>query len=227
MSADLISGTIAFFFTFLIFSYLIGDNPLFRSAVYIFVGVASGYVAAVALRQVLYPDLLYPIVHGTMLQQALLAIPLILSVLLLMKASPRLTKLGMPAMAVLVGASAAVAVGGAVVGTLFPQSLGTINLFDLRSVRSPIGALVNGVLVLAGVITTLVYFHFGARATNDGTIRRFGLIELIAFVGGIFLAIALGVLFAGVYSAALTALIERLHFIWCFMTELRYACFSG
>lgn len=212
MSADLVSGTIAFFFTLLIFSYLIGDNPLFRSALYVFIGVASGYVAVVALWQVLYPDLLYPLAHGTNLQRALLAIPLILGVLLLMKASPRLTRLGMPSMAVLVGASAAVAVGGAVVGTLFPQGLATINLFDMHT-ASPLEALINGAFILAGVVTTLVYFHFGARATKDGTIRRFGPIELIAFVGSIFLAIALGVLFAGVYSAALTALIERLHFI--------------
>jgi len=47
-------------------------------------------------------------------------------------------------------------------------------------------------------------------------VRRFGFIELIAFVGSIFLAITLGVLFAGVYSAALTALIERLHFFGSF-----------
>ncbi len=131
-----------------------------------------------------------------------------------MQASPRLTRLGAPAMAVLVGASAAVAVGGAVTGTLFPQSLASINLFDLRSGPSPLESLINAAFVLAGLVSTLVYFHFGARSADDGSIRRFWLVEWIAVVGGIFLAIALGVLFAGVYSAALTALIDRLRFIF-------------
>ena len=51
----------AFLLTLFIFSYLIGDNPLFRIAVYIFVGVSAGYVAAVACRQVLWPDLFFPL----------------------------------------------------------------------------------------------------------------------------------------------------------------------
>ena len=45
---DLITAVLSFLFTLLIFSYLIGDNPLFKIALYIFVGVSSGYIAAVA-----------------------------------------------------------------------------------------------------------------------------------------------------------------------------------
>ena len=215
MSPDLIAGFIAFLFTLFIFSYLIGDNPLFRIAVYIFVGVSAGYVASVAWKQVIWSDLFFPLITGTSAQKALLTIPLILSALLLTKVSPRLTQLGMPTMALLVGISAAVAVGGAVTGTLFPQISATINMFDASSVTSAaqfFNMIFNGAWILAGVTTTLVYFHFGARTTKDGSVRRFGLIELIAFIGSIFLAITLGVLFAGVYSAALTALIDRLHF---------------
>ena len=215
MSPDLIAGFVAFLFTLLIFSYLIGDNPLFRIAVYIFVGISAGYVASVAWRQVIWSDLFFPLITGTSAQKALLTIPLILSALLLTKVSPRLTQLGMPTMALLVGVSAAVAVGGAVTGTLIPQIGATINMFGASSATSAaqfVEMIFNGVWILAGVTATLVYFHFGARTTKDGSVRRFGLIELIAFVGSIFLAITLGVLFAGVYSAALTALIDRLHF---------------
>jgi hypothetical protein len=212
LSPDLIAGFIAFLFTLFIFSYLIGDNPLFRIAVYIFVGVSAGYVGAVAFRQVILPDLFVPLLAG----KALLIVPLILGALLLTKVSPRLTQLGMPTMALLVGVSAAIAVGGAVTGTLLPQIGATIELFNTRSAvlsAQFFGMIFNGAWILAGVITTLVYFHFGAHTTRDGAVRRFGLIELIAFIGSIFLAITLGVLFAGVYSAALTALIDRFHFV--------------
>ena len=219
MSPDLITGMVAFLFTLMILSYLIGDNPLFRVAIYIFVGVSAGYVAAVSIRQVLWPDLLQPLYSGFLfgmsVQQAVLAVPLLLSGLLLMKAWPPLTRLGMPAMGLLVGAGAAAAVGGAVTGTLFPQVNATTAAFDVNNFASP-ESLINAGLVLVGVVTTLVYFHFGARTRDDGSVRRFGLIEIIAFLGSIFLAITLGVLFAGVYSAALTALIERLHFFGTF-----------
>ena len=219
MSPDLITGIVAFLFTLMILSYLIGDNPLFRVAVYIFVGISAGYVAAVAIRQVLWPDLLKPLylgfLFGISVQQAILAVPLLLSGLMLMKAWPTLSRLGMPAMGLLVGAGAAVAMGGAVNGTLFPQVNATITAFDVKLFSSP-ESLLNAGLVLAGVVTTLVYFHFGARTKADGSTRRFGVIEIVAFLGSIFLAITLGVLFGGVYSAALTALIERLHFFGTF-----------
>ena len=90
-----------------------------------------------------------------------------------------------------------------------------ISAFDVTSFTSP-ESLLNAGIVLAGVVTTLVYFHFGARTRADGSVRRYGIIEIVAFLGSIFLAITLGVLFAGVYSAALTALIERLHFFGTF-----------
>ena len=223
MSPDLITGIIAFLITLMILSYLIGDNPLFRVAVYIFVGVSAGYVAAVSIRQVLWPDLVRPLYFGFLfgmtVQRAILAVPLLLSGLLLMKAWPLLTRLGMPAMGFLVGTAAAVAIGGAVNGTIFPQVNATITAFDLQKFNTPelrLNAGLDAAFILTGVVTTLAYFHFGARTRADGSIRRFGFIEFIAFLGSIFLAITLGVLFAGVYSAALTALIERLHFFGTF-----------
>ncbi len=213
---DLVTGAIAFLLTLMVLSYLIGDNPLFRVAVYIFVGVSAGYVAVVAYRQVLMPDLIRPLMTGSPFERALLSIPLLLCVLLLMKVSPQLTPVGTPAMAILVGISAAVAIGGSVTGTVLPQIGATINAFDLQKAASPFAALFNGIFILLGVVTTLVYFHFGARVGADGSVRRLGLIEIIASVGSVFLSITLGVLFAGVYSAALTALIERLQFFASF-----------
>jgi hypothetical protein len=218
-SADLIAGIVAFIFTVMIFSYLIGDNPLYRFATYFFVGVSAGYIASVSFWQVLRPRLFNPLMSGTPDERVLAIIPLALAVLIFMKASPRLSKLGGPAMAYLVGASAAVAIGGAVVGTLLPQILATINFFDLRAAAAQnilMEVIVNGSLILAGTVTSLVYFHFGARTLQDGSIHRTGLIELLAWFGRIFIAITLGVIFAGVYSAALTAFIERINFLITF-----------
>ncbi|MBI5297795.1 MAG: hypothetical protein HY869_20140 [Chloroflexi bacterium] len=210
ISVDLITGALSFLFTVLIFSYLLGDNPLFRIGSYIFVGVTAGYVAAVAMWQVVYPQLLYPLVYGSMVDRILVFFPLLLTGFLFMKISPRTSYLGTPAMAYVAGISAAVTVGGAVLGTIFPQTLATIDIFDLARANSPFASLVSGVIILVSLVGTLAYFHFGARVTSDGTLRRFVVIELLSWVGRISIAITLGVLFAGVLLASLTAFIERI-----------------
>ena len=213
-SPDQITGIISFLFTILIFSYLIGDNPLFRIAIYIFVGVSSGYVAAVAWWQVIVPRLVYPLMYGSVLEKALTAIPLLGAVLIIMKISPRLAGLARIAMAFLVGAGAAVIIAGALSGTLIPQVSATINAFDLASAGarniSLVEVIFNGAFILAGTVFTLIYFHFGARPKAAGSMGRSPLIEFCASVGRIFIGITLGTIFAGVYAAALTALIERI-----------------
>jgi len=224
---DLIPAGISFLITVLILSYLIGDNPLFRAAIYVFVGAAAGYVAAVAWNEVINPSLVQPVWSGTIFtnpSQVVLVIPLLGSALLLFKVSPRLSHLGQLPMAYLVGVGAAVTIGGAGVGTLFPQINATLNGFDLSSADLS-GAdtafkFVNAVAVLVGVIGTLVYFHFGATQKADGSVRRNILINILSWVGRIYIAVTFGVLFAGVYMAALTALIKRIDSIGGFFTLL-------
>ena len=214
---NLITGVISFLFTLLIFSYVLGDNPFFRIAIYIFVGVSSGYIAAVAWWQVIMPRLFYPlklaITSGNMLDVGLVLVPLLGALMLLL--FPRQTGLGRIVMAFLVGVGAAVTIAGALMGTLIPQIQGTINAFDMTSVAGKdiyylIEPLSTAVLILAGTVFTLAYFHFGTHSKADGSTRRLGLIEVLAWGGRVFIGIALGAMFAGVYAAALTALIERI-----------------
>ncbi len=200
----------------MILSYLVGDNPAFRVAVHLFVGVAAGYVAAVALWQVLLPKLILPLVVGSAATRAMLAIPLLLCGMILMKAWPSLTRLGAPAMGLLVGVGSALAIGGAIQGTLLPQISATIDLAAPDRIQTFEG-LLNGAIVLVGVVASVAYFQFSGRLQADGSVRRFRPLEILAGVGAAFLAITLGVLFAGVYSAALTAFMERLLFILNFI----------
>jgi hypothetical protein len=220
MPVDLITGVVSFLLTLMILSYLVGDNPAFRIAVYIFVGASAGYAAAVAWWQVLYPKLILPMFMGNFSGLVISVVALVLGVLLLMKLSPRTAALGNPSIAFLVGVSAAVAVGGAVMGTMLPQVQATIGLFDLSVAgASWLERIFFGVLMLVGTVTTLAYFHFGAKATPSGP-QRNRLVIVLGQIGQIFIAITLGVLFAGVFSASMTALIERLSFLWSFLASL-------
>ena len=45
------------FFTFCIFSYLLGDNPLYKIAEHVFVGVSAGYVAVYTFWSTIWPNL--------------------------------------------------------------------------------------------------------------------------------------------------------------------------
>ena len=209
MSIELISGFVGFILTLLIFSYLIGDNPLFRSAVYIFIGVSAGYAAVVVWYFVLMPRLFQPLLSADQSQLVFLVIPLILSVSLLAKLSPRISWLGSFAMALLVGVGAATALSGAVIGTMIPQSRAAMDAF----IRPSLGQLIEAVVMLAGTVLTLVYFQFSAKRAPDGSVKRNIVVEVLAWGGRVFIAITFGVLFAGVYMAALTAMLERLSFV--------------
>jgi len=216
MSLDFLSAVFGLILTLMIFSYLLDDNPLFRVAVYLFIGVSSGYAATVVCYQVLAPKLLAPLKTGDPNQLLLTIIPLLLGISLLAKLTPRISWIGNFAMAVLVGVGAAAALGGAVLGTLLPQVQAAINAFDFRSAATASGAflgLLNGIVMLVGTVFTLGYFHFSAGRAPDGTPSRNRVFELVAWIGRIFIAITLGVLFAGVYMSALTAMIERLGFV--------------
>jgi hypothetical protein len=219
MPIDIIAGFIGLILTLMVFSYLIGDNPLFRIAVYLFVGVASGYAATAVWHYVLVPKLFQPLVTLNPLS----FVPLIFGISLLAKLSPRISWIGNFAMAVLVGVGAAAAIGGALLGTLVPQFQAAIDAFDIRGSgggANAIVTLVEGIVMFVGTVLTLASFHFSAGRAADGTPKRNPIIDGIAWAGRLFIAITLGVLFAGVYMAALTAMIERLSSVLNFIRQL-------
>jgi hypothetical protein len=104
-----------------------------------------------------------------------------------------------------------------------PQVGAAISAFDVSAAGGGLAAaskLLQGVVVLAGTVFTLASFHFSAGRAADGPPRRNSIIEGIAWVGRIFIAITLGALFAGVYVSALTAMIERWSSVINFIRQL-------
>jgi hypothetical protein len=209
-SLDFFGILVSFTFTVLVLSYALGDNPLFRLAIHIFIGAAAGYAAAVALKDVLLPRL-----GGMDPTQRMVAIVWIgLLALKLFGSSPRISRIGNLASAMMVGVGAAVAVGGAIQGTLIPQISAAGDFFNTASYQGDaFRAMVWGSFALVGTLATLAHFHFNARAVPNQIPTRARWIELVSKIGQVFIAIALGVIFAGVYSAALLAMIERFDFI--------------
>jgi hypothetical protein len=123
--------------------------------------------------------------------------------------------MGRPVVAFLVGTGAAAAVAGAMLGTIYPQALGSINVLGPLNLLEP--TFWEGVLILLGTVVTLAYFQFTVLGKKAPIGKRGWLIGAIALVGQAFIAITLGTLFAGVFSAALTALVDRIQSIVLFI----------
>ena len=210
--ADLIGALLGFTFTIFVLSYIWGDNPVFRLSIHIFVGVAAGYAIIVTVYNIILPYLIFPLVGDNHSEMILAVVYLIPSALVLCKISPRLSKLGNPAMAMLVGIAAAAAIGGAVIGTVQPQLSASIHLFGTHN-------LIDAAIILLGTLSTLIYFHFSTRGKAGQPSQRAEWIDGIGWIGQVFIAITFGSLFAGVYFAALTALIERFSFLWNFIKD--------
>lgn len=220
MSANAIelAGTIfSALLTIMILSYVWQDNPLYRAAAFSFVGVASGYAGSVAFHEVLLPGLATPFAERGLaaLADLTVIVPLFLVLTLLFKLSPETTRLGNLATALMVGVGAGVVVGGAITGTLIPQTLAAMETFNPLVVAPLTGEtglerLVNVAILLVGTITTLLYFRFGASTTTAGRTQRDQISTVLAFIGKFFIAVTFGAMFAGVLMSAVLVLADRL-----------------
>jgi len=219
--ADLIGGMVSFALTLLVFSYIVGDNPLFRLTTHIFVGVAAGYAAVVTISNIILPYLIDPLFSDSQGFKVLTVLYLLMSALLLTKISPQLSKLGDVSVAILVGIGAAAAISGAVFGTIFPQIAASINIFQTEA--NPLLA----IFIIIGTLSTLIYFQFGVQKGKSKTSESPQIIQWIGYVGQIFIVITFGTILAGVYFSALAAFIERISFIWQFITEFFLTFFNA
>jgi hypothetical protein len=212
--------------TLITLSYAFRDNPIFRVALFLFIGVAAGYTAAIVVQDVVLPRLVYPILDEAAGAPSLdffdLVIRIGLTVLLLTKLSPRTARLGSPVTALLVGVGAALAIGGAVQGTLIPQISAASGIYDVASFQlalqggyygESLQIIFQGIISMLATVSTLAYFHFGARSRGKREPQRNIFVDALAWLGAAFIAIALATLFTGVLQAALGALIERVAFL--------------
>jgi hypothetical protein len=225
--AEPFGAIIGFLLTIMVLSYIIGDNVLFRLAIHIFIGVATGYAAVLILYDVIWYQVLVPVLQiftnsaidgfGTYIIRVVPAV--ILGVWMLTKLSSRVSHWGTPVLAFLTGVGAATVVAGAVLGTIFPQVGASINLLNRQSALAErtnlVGWFINGVIILVGIVATLIYFQFGIRRQEEGApSRRPIILDYISTLGQGFIVVTMGVLFTGVYLAALSALVDRVRYLW-------------
>jgi FtsH-binding integral membrane protein len=193
---------IAIVLTIMVLSRIAGDNPLFRIAQYLFVGVSLGLAFVVAYHQVLRPAV--RTIAASPSGLVVYGVPLVLGLLLL----PRITRrqeyswLANIPLALIFGVGAALAVGGAIIGTLAPQILDTSS----RPLAGELPAIVGAVVLALGTVLTLSAFYYTAPPDSP----RGRVVANAAIAGHWLLMIAFGFFFASAVQSYLSALTDRL-----------------
>jgi hypothetical protein len=213
-----IGGTlVAAILTLFVFSYLLGDNVLYRLAEHLFVGVAVGYGMVVVFHTVLSSKLMMPLIealsNGDWGRVLVLGISLLMGLLLLAKPFKALSWLGSLSVAFLVGVGAALAISGAMLGTLLPQADATANISYYVTRYGPVLGWFSGAVVLIGTIGVLLHFHFGSREKGPVAILRAGLVRTWGGVGRWFILIAFAAILATTFMSRLSFLAGRIQFL--------------
>jgi len=207
---------IALILTLMVFSYIFGDNVLFKLATHIFVGVAVGYAIIVVFHKVLVPA----VISGDLLR----VLPaLLLCLLLIFKIRPAtgnaVNALGNITLAFVVGVGAALAIGGVLFGTLLPQTSAmmdiSLNPNDYPNTEQEVGLVtwLNNIIIVLGTIGTFFYFTFAVRSHGLLGGFREGFVRFWAGMGRLMIIFTLGALFANTVSSRVALLVSRLQFL--------------
>jgi hypothetical protein len=213
---------VAFALTLMVYSYLGKEIPflhaIYRVAVYVFVGVALGYGAIMVWHGVLVPHLLRQLGRG----EWFYLVPLVFCLLLLSRVRESWRGASSLTIAFLFGVGTALAVGGALVGTLIPQVRATfvsLNPTHYQAVATeegtlPVSYALDALLVVLGTVSTLLYFYFTTSRGGRRLERAHdGMVQLAAGFGKVFIMFTFGALFASAAISRIALLIDRIRFI--------------
>lgn len=213
---------IAALLTLFILSFVFGDNPLYKLAEHIFVGVSAAYGVIVAINQAIIPSIqmgLDPSQHSFVRFMTVLAI--ILGILTLTRLEifsyiiPSLTWLSRLPIAFVVGVGSGIGIVAGIQGFIFPQVLATflpiLSPNYVLSFESPLDfltsalSIIGPIVILIGVITGLAYFYFSTEQR--------GILLKIAKIGIIIIMITFGASFGYTVMARFSLLISRFYFL--------------
>jgi hypothetical protein len=211
---------VAAFFTLAVFSFLYGDNPFYKVAEAILVGVSAAYWMVVGFWDVLVPNLLGKISPPTVQAWALpglsgpeaarnlwYLIPLMLGVMLLWGLAPRGGWIARWPLAFIIGTFAGLRLIGFLHGDFLAQIRNTIlplTVFD-QTGGFHLAESIKNLLIIAGVLCCLVYFFF--------SFEHKGIVGKTAKVGIWVLMITFGASFGYTVMGRIALLAIRLEFL--------------
>jgi hypothetical protein len=219
---DILGIWIAAFLTIAILSFVFGDNPIYKLAEHIFVGVSAGYGVILALNQAIWPSIqmgLMPNQHFFIKFMTIIAI--ILGILTLIRLEifsyilPSIVWISRIPIAFVVGIGSGITIVASIQGFIFPQVSATFlpilspnYTIDLSSPLNFLNSFllaIGPIVILLGVVTALVYFYFSTEQK--------GIILGIAKIGILIMMITFGASFGYTIMARFSLLISRFYFL--------------
>ena len=185
MTTEIVGLWVAAFFTIGIYSFLYKENPLYRLAEHLVVGVSLGYNIVITITRVLQPKLIAPIADGE--QNAwLLLIPAFIGLLYITRFFPNVAWLSRYPMAFLMGAS---------MGIGFPLSMKSQVLRQLEATLIPLyeaglpwEIVLGNIVMVLGTLAALIYFFFSKphKGPFFGTGSKIGIWIIMVGFGATF-----------------------------------------
>lgn len=204
---------VAALLTLCIYSFLYRDNPFYRFAEHLFVGVSVGYGIVLTFYEGFIPFAYEPIV--TVIEDRdykglTRLIPICIGLLFFARLSPRHTWLIRYPIAILIGFGAGIAIPNVLQASIFEQTRGTLEPFGaLQAGTIPPGEIwgtvIGAILMVIGVVCTLAYFFF--------SVEHRGPIKWASKIGIAFLMVGFGSAFGNTVMGRVTLLIQRIDFL--------------
>ena len=193
-----IGTVIAGLLTLAILSFLYRDNPVYKFAEFLLIGVSVGYALVIAWKSAMM-DLLFTPLFGN--GDWSLILPLILGLMMFGRFHSKTNFISRIPLAVLIGSGA----GAAIPAMLGPRILTQVSGSVVPLVREGGIPDWSGLIVLVGVLTTLAYFFFSREHR--------GVLGVASKAGTWFLMIFFGTTFGYTVMSRMSTFIGRAEFL--------------
>lgn len=207
--AESIGVWVAALLTLCIYSFLYRDNPFYRFAEHLFVGVSVGYGIVLTIHQGFIPFAWKPIAQAVTQQQWVglwRIIPIGIGVLFFARLVPTHAWLIRYPIAILIGVGSGLAIPNVMRADIFQQVHGTLVPFaQIHAGELGLFQIFGAILMLIGVISTLTYFFF--------SVEHRGAIGGVSKIGIVFLMIGFGSAFGNTVMGRVSLLIQRVDFL--------------
>lgn len=201
---DLFWTWVAAFLTLCIYSFLYKDNPLYKIAEHLVVGVSAAYFVVIVYFDYFNPNVIEPLSKAVTLEEPanfVTLIPVVLGVLMLLRISKTYNWLSRFSIAFYMGIASGLSIAPTIETRLIRQAKAT--MFDFTKMTWVEGMF--SFIILVGVLSTLVFFFFSKehKGVLGGTAR----------VGIVFLMVGFGASFGYTVMARVSLLIGRINFL--------------
>lgn len=207
---------IAAFFTLAIFSFLYKDNPFYKVAESVVVGVSAAYWMVVGYWEVIIPNLVGKLAPGIVRdwsmpgldaeRELIYIVPLILGVMLVWRLAPKGTWISRWPLAFIIGTTAGIRLVGFIHADFLSQIRNSIVPVLVMDSGFDFWESLRNVILVVGVLTCLVYFFF--------SFEHKGVVGQTARVGIWFLMITFGAAFGYTVMGRIALLAIRIEFLF-------------